>query len=541
MVGFSNGSTEVTDDQWHSWSNFNALKNTPELQQWTVSSQPPLLTVTAPGAAPCSFDASTSVGRKRATDYFSAQLPAQGSFPRKVVAAEHGMFDSRASGISIINPRTVEALAQASGTPIDPLRFRGNILLEGLDAFEEFALIGKVLRIGDMRLAITKSIQRCSATSVNPSSTEMDINGPQLLATHFGHLHCGIYGTVLNSGQLEVGAEIHVEGSDRRAHAMVPPKRAPRFVEVLKARVVDAESVQLTFDDPYGWFATYDEPGTHLRVHLGTNLWRNYTITAVQGRQVSIVVRQQGEVSRLMGQLAPGERVLVSGPYGTLTSAKVLQGRATLLTAGIGITAGLGLLRGVNDAQNLDALSLVHIERRHEGELFTELCTAANALSVPLSIRHFNSSQARPSLSDLTGVLAGSESIVICGPEGFVTTAMQACQLAGIDMARIHREIFVSPPQEFTSLLRRYPAAQVTCTPSGQQFTWQPTQGVLLEALESQGLMPPSSCRAGACGSCAIPVKNGMVSYLIDPGAQIPDKQILTCVAVPLQDLELEI
>ncbi|WP_431710828.1 MOSC domain-containing protein [Glutamicibacter uratoxydans] len=540
-VAFSNGSTEVTDHQWHKWSAFNALKNTTELQQWTLRSHPPHITVTAPGAEPCTFDSGTASGREQATNYFSAQLPAQGSFPRKVIAAEHGMFDSRLSGISLINPRTVAALAQASGTQIDPLRYRGNILLEDLAAFEEFDLIGKVLRIGEAKIAITKSIERCSATSVNPATTEVDLNGPQLLATHFGHLHCGVYGTVLEPGELLAGAKIHIEDSDRRALPLVPAKRTPRFLEVVHSRVVDSDVALLTLSDPHGWVESYDEPGTHLRIHLGADIWRNYTITAVSGDRLSIAVRQLGEASQLMGQLAAGDRVLASGPHGTLTAATALQGHTTMLTAGIGITAGLGLLRGASHAPELAALRVVHVERGAEGELFTELSAAANSLNIPATIMHYDSSRARPSVQELTRVVTGSNNVIICGPEGFVSSSLQACRGAGIDDSRIHREVFISPPKDFGSLLERYPEAQITCGSSGQRFNWRPEAGTLLESLESRGLQPQSSCRSGACGSCALLLKSGAVEYLLEPSARIPENQILTCVAVPLQDLELEI
>lgn len=543
-VAFSNGTVEVSDGEWNSCLSFTILKNNKSLQKWSVTSEPPLITVVAPQASAeesLTFDSSEASGKRELREYLSAHLPTQGSHRRDVVSTSHGMFDSRLSGISIINPNTVRQLSNAGSIELDPLRYRGNILVEGLPAFAEFGLIGKTLRIGDVKIAITKSIERCSATSVNPATTEVDTNGPRLLATHFGHLHCGIYGTVISSGTLNVGEQIEVDEAQGGESHPVPAKRSPRFATVLNAVRQSPESIELTLNDPFGWFGEHDEAGKYLRVHFADPLWRNYTIIAVEPGEVRIAVRVQGEVSRRLAMLKSGDELLVSGPYGTMTAPNVLRSRTAIVTAGIGITPALALLRDSEINSRVEDLHVLHVERGVSSQLSVQVQDLLNTVEANVIYQRFDSSERRPTQEEIARVVAGCNSVVICGPEGFTRLVRDICIEQGVLPEGVHSETFVSPQTDLSKLFQDFPTASVSCQGSDTGFTWKPEDGVLLEALEAQNVRAPSQCRAGSCGQCAVKLLSGSVSYPMEPSASISAGQILTCVSVPAGNVELAI
>jgi len=126
--------------------------------------------------------------------------------PPKVLFGEgHSFSDVARKVVSSINLSSVAAVENAAGAPVNPLRFRGNIYVEGWPAWHEFDLIGRELSLGGARVKIVKRIVRCAATEVDPDTGIRDLPIPRTLMDAFGHADCGVYAEVVAGGEVAAG------------------------------------------------------------------------------------------------------------------------------------------------------------------------------------------------------------------------------------------------------------------------------------------------------------------------------------------------
>jgi len=113
----------------------------------------------------------TPVGRAVIEDFFGAFMRAEALGKPKLVEAPGHMFsDAREKVVSLINLASVTDLQRVVGRPVDPIRFRGNVYVEGLPAWAEFDWVGREIVIGDAGLRIVRRIPRCPATDVDPAT-----------------------------------------------------------------------------------------------------------------------------------------------------------------------------------------------------------------------------------------------------------------------------------------------------------------------------------------------------------------------------------
>ena len=165
------------------------------------------LVIESDGREAARGDLRTPAGRTAVESFFARFCAGElrGS-PKLLHAPGHSFSDVARKVVSIINLSSVAALETAVGAPVHPLRFRGNVYVEGWPPWHEFNLLGKEIAIGaHARLRIVKRIVRCAATNVDPDIGIRDLSIPDTLMHSFGHGDCGVYGEVVRGGEIAVG------------------------------------------------------------------------------------------------------------------------------------------------------------------------------------------------------------------------------------------------------------------------------------------------------------------------------------------------
>lgn len=147
----------------------------------------------------------------------SAEL--QASISEKFGAAvelmqlKHGIFDD--ASISVINLSTMQAICRAAGLELDSRRFRANIVIKPstTEPFLEDNWIGGKLLFGDEEtgpmVSLTMRDVRCMMINLDPDTAQQD---PAVMkaAVRLNQNNAGAYGTVVRTGDLQVGQEVRL-------------------------------------------------------------------------------------------------------------------------------------------------------------------------------------------------------------------------------------------------------------------------------------------------------------------------------------------
>jgi predicted ferric reductase len=180
---------------------------------------------------------------------------------------------------------------------------------------------------------------------------------------------------------------------------------------------------------------------------LQPGLWwqaHPYSLSHVPHRgRMRITVKDLGDHSRGIADLAAGTPVFVEGPYGRFTPDAGRHPSVLLIGAGVGMTPILALLQDLEEQTDVVVLArassehdLVHREEvaaevgRRGGRLFEVVGPRQRVrLTAPALL------QAVPDLRD--------REIYVCGPDAFTESLLAECRAAGVPQSQLHAESFV--------------------------------------------------------------------------------------------------
>jgi uncharacterized protein YcbX len=175
-----------------------------------------ILSIKGPGVE-VSFNITTDDGKRQASELLKSylQLP-EAETPQLFEASPHRFTDvsvdstEMMNAVSIINLDSVKQFAKDIDQNVDARRFRGNIQLEGMAAFTELEMVGRMIAIGNCQLKIVRRTKRCPATEVDLNTGERNIRTPKELLKQYGHMDMGVYAEVVEGGVISPGDTVEV-------------------------------------------------------------------------------------------------------------------------------------------------------------------------------------------------------------------------------------------------------------------------------------------------------------------------------------------
>jgi uncharacterized protein YcbX len=202
---------------------YYVLMNTDRLAGLTTSFDPEsrVMRVTVQGHPVLDADLGTAEGRDAFVELYArvADLP-DGARPVLAEQPGYNFTDQAKNGarmmntISLINRASIRDFEARIGRELDPLRFRANVYLEGLEPWAERDWIGRELQLGGdakhpgVTVRVVEETERCAATEVDPATARRDVPVVRLLHENYGHEIMGIFAEVLSGGTLTRGDSV---------------------------------------------------------------------------------------------------------------------------------------------------------------------------------------------------------------------------------------------------------------------------------------------------------------------------------------------
>jgi uncharacterized protein YcbX len=107
--------------------------------------------------------------------------------------------------VTIVSTASLKRITAEAGTELDPRRFRMLFHVDGCEAHEEDAWLGRRIRVGDAIVRVVELVERCVVTTRDPATGERDVDTLALLKRYRGSLDFGVRARVEQAGAVALG------------------------------------------------------------------------------------------------------------------------------------------------------------------------------------------------------------------------------------------------------------------------------------------------------------------------------------------------
>ena len=199
------------------WNKILTLKNSPVLNKYNFIFKDNNLTLTFEDKEILTIDINQLSEREELANKI---VELENSLKEPIVLMknkEFPFFDTSVSNkvdftnsISLLNIQSINDFQNKIDKKFEISRFRGNIYVDGITAWEERNWIGKIIKIKNISFKVEKNIPRCVAINLKPKTDDNSLNLLKLLNETYNHFDMGIYLTSLDDGKIEIGNKIEV-------------------------------------------------------------------------------------------------------------------------------------------------------------------------------------------------------------------------------------------------------------------------------------------------------------------------------------------
>ena len=205
------------EDRKGKWNKILTLKNSPVLNKYNFLYEKEKLTLTINEKKILTINVNEINERQLLSDKI-IELESSLKKPLFLMKNEEfPFFDTTISNkvnfvnsVSLLNINSINDFQDKIGTEIEIPRFRGNICIDGVKAWEEREWIGKIIKINNISFKVEKNIPRCVAINLKPKTDDNSLNLLQDLKKTYNHFEMGIYLTALDDGSISVGNSINL-------------------------------------------------------------------------------------------------------------------------------------------------------------------------------------------------------------------------------------------------------------------------------------------------------------------------------------------
>ena len=196
---------KVEDGTWARCMNFTRAAGSPSLMAIESRFDPDTRRVTLTHADRDPIEFAPDDSPAEFFDWVRPMIPEGRAQPVRIVSADRAMTDSQQPTISLMSLASHRAVEDRARAPLSKERWRGNLWLDGLTAWEECDWVGRRLTLGTAELEVIDRITRCMATAANPDTGQRDIEMLDLLDDAWGHQTFGVNAVVIQGGELRLG------------------------------------------------------------------------------------------------------------------------------------------------------------------------------------------------------------------------------------------------------------------------------------------------------------------------------------------------